>query len=199
MATSPYPASYQQPRRRGPDRRQLAMIVAVVLAAIIGIAIAVILPIGHKDGPPASGAPGPTASAAPSATPSAPGYGVPVTDGDLRFVVSSMDCSHRQLGDGLLALGAKGRFCQARVAVTNIGNADHSLDNNAQILWDDHGVRHEANFLARLKLDENLWDTIDPGETKNGTLVFDVPLDAAPRLLELHSGSHTAGARISTR
>ncbi|WP_255355838.1 DUF4352 domain-containing protein [Frankia sp. CpI1-P] len=124
---------------------------------------------------------------------------MPATDGRLEFVVAGVDCSKTRLGDGILALRADGRFCLARVTVRNTGDTSAALDNTTELLWDDHGDRHEANFLARFKLDENLWDSINPGETKRGTLVFDVPRDAQPQELELHESSQSAGAHIPVR
>ncbi|WP_232291723.1 DUF4352 domain-containing protein [Frankia sp. QA3] len=178
------------------------MIIGIVVAALIAIAIVVSLPGrngGGADSGQPSGAPV-TAAAGESGTPSpTAGLGLPATDGPLEFVVGGIDCSKTQLGDGILALRARGKFCLARVTVRNTGDTSLALDNTAELLWDDHGDRHEANFLARFKLDENLWDSIDPGETKRGTLVFDVPRDAEPRELELHEGAQSAGARIPVR
>ncbi|WP_235488412.1 DUF4352 domain-containing protein [Frankia sp. AvcI1] len=197
----PYPPS--APPRRGPDRRQLALIVGVVVAALIAIAVVVVLP-GRGGGADAGRPPGSTATVAGGAsvtsspTPTA-GLGLPATDGRLEFVVAGIDCSKSRLGDGLLALRASGRFCLAQVTVRNTGDTAAALDNTTELLWDDHGDRHEANFLARFKLDENLWDSIDPGETKRGTLVFDVPRDAQPQELELHESAQSDGVRIPVR
>ncbi|WP_235826099.1 protein kinase domain-containing protein [Candidatus Frankia alpina] len=197
-----YPPYPQSPSRRGPDRRQLALIIGIVMAALIAIAVVVSLPGRNGGGADSGRPPGSTAAQPPSASgapsPTA-GFGVPVTDGSLEFVVAGVDCSKTQIGDGILALRAAGRFCQAQVTVRNTGDTAKALDNSSELLWDDHGDRHEANFLARLKLDENLWDSIDPGETKRGTLVFDVPRDAQPRELEIHESSQSAGARIPIR
>lgn len=197
----PYPPS---PSRRGPDGRQLALIIGIVVAALIAIAVVVSLP-GRVGGGTGSGqSAGSTATTTATAnTPSvaspSAGIGLPATDGALEFVVDGIDCSRSQLGDGFLALRADGKFCMARVTVRNTGDTAKVLDNATELLWDDHGDRHEASFLARLKLNENLWDTIDPGETKHGTLVFDVPRDAEPWALELHESSQSAGARIPLR
>jgi hypothetical protein len=197
---SPYPPYPQSPPRRGPDRRQLALIAGVVLAALIAIAVVVSLP-SHRGarsggGQPTGGAVAASGTAPTGAPSPATGFGVPVTDGGLRFVVAGIDCSKSQLGEGLLALHARGQFCLAQVTVSNSGDTSESLDNTAQILWDNRGERHEVDFFARLKLHENLWDTIDPGETRTGTLVFDIPRDADARELELHESSHSAGVRI---
>ncbi|WP_101835436.1 protein kinase domain-containing protein [Frankia canadensis] len=198
------PYAQPAPARRGPDRRQLALIAGVLLAAIIGIAIVVLLPDRGDDGQHAgsqSGGTGAASTTAPgSAQPSTmAGFGSTVTDGGLQFVVAGLDCSATQIGDGLLALRANGRFCQARVTVRNTSGTSVALDNTAQLLWDNRGERHEANFLARFKRHEDLWDAIDPGDTKQGTLVFDVPQDAVPQVLELHESPQSPGVKISVR
>ncbi|WP_308205085.1 DUF4352 domain-containing protein [Frankia tisae] len=199
---NPYPPYPQSPSRRGPDRRQLALIIGIVVAALIAIAVVVSLPGRNGGGADSGRPPGSTAaqtlgaSGAPSPT---AGFGVPVTDGSLEFVVAGIDCSKTQIGDGILALRTAGKFCQAQVTVRNTGGTAEALDNSSELLWDDDGNQHEANFLARFKLGENLWDSIDPGETKHGTLVFDVPRDAQPRELEVHESSQSAGARIPVR
>lgn len=187
------------PARRGPDRRQLTLIAGVILAALIAVALLVALP-RHDDGTGSSPTSTDTtvpASATPSAGAATAGVGDPVTDQQLTFTVTNLDCSQSQLGDGLLALRASGRYCLAKVTVHNTGGAPAALDNSAQLLRDDRGDRHEADFLARFKLNEDLWDTINPGDTKHGTLVFDLAKDAKPRVLELHTSGQSPGARVA--
>ncbi len=191
----PYPPA---PSRRGPDRRQLALIAGVIVAAVIAVIVIVSLP--KNDG---SGGTGPatvtTSSAGATPSPRAPGIGDTVTDQGLAFTVTDLDCSQSQLGEGILALRANGRFCLAKVTVSNTGGTEASLDNAAQLLLDSRGDKHESSLLARLKLGEDLWETIEPGETRRGTLVFDVAKDAQPRVLELHASPQSPGARLTIR
>lgn len=205
MGTGPYP-SYAPPlttARRGPDRRQLTVIVGVVLAAIIAVVVAVSLPIGQGGDPKAGNPTGQPATSVPSVAPSATppttsGFNVPVTDNGLRFVVRGIDCASRELGGGIVTRHASGKYCQARISVTNIGTTSTSLRNDAQVLYDSGGARHTADYLARFQLSEDLWDSLDPGDTKSGTLVFDVPRDVGPRLLELHADEDSRGVQVRT-
>jgi len=190
---------YQQPRpaRRGPDRRQLALIGAVVLAAIIAIAIVIILPgrgggqhEGEQSGSGSTSAP---SSSAPSGTPSASSGAT--TDGGLVFTVAGVDCS----ADQIPFVSSSGKYCQVSMTVRNTGGTSAVLDSNAQILTDSHGERHKAALVSRLALGGKLWEEIRPGATSEGSMVFGLPHDTEPQVLELHGGSNTPGVKIRIR
>ncbi|WP_235608322.1 DUF4352 domain-containing protein, partial [Frankia casuarinae] len=83
------------------------------------------------------------------------------------------------------------------VTVRNIGDSTRTLVTSSQFLWDGGGGRHSADFLARFQLsNEDLWDSINPGDLRAGTMVFDIPRDATAQELELHDNPVSAGARV---
>jgi len=145
-----------------------------------------------------------TTPPAPTTTPPAPTtttvaqarVGRPVTDGALRFVVASVACNRRTIGD-LLPARASGRFCVARLEVTNTGQAERTLVAEAQFLLDTTGRRYGIDDRAMLRLDDPAFIlSLPPGTTTNGTLVWDLPRQRKPAAIELHESSDSDGATV---
>ncbi|WP_462188155.1 MULTISPECIES: protein kinase domain-containing protein [unclassified Frankia] len=201
---APYPPFAQPPAARGLDRRRLVWIAAIVLSALIAIAVVVSLPgKTGKSGQNGSAeqlaaTTAPSRSTGPStASGSASGLNRPVTDGQLEFIVDSFRCGQTKLGDGLLARHTDGQFCLAHVTVRNLGDSTRTLVTSSQFLWDGGGGRHSADFLARLQLsNEDLWDSINPGDLRAGTMVFDISREATAQELELHDNPVSGGVRV---
>ncbi len=69
------------------------------------------------------------------------------------------------------------------VTVTNIDDQAQMFDGSSQKLVDTAGREHSADTSAAIYLgDANSFLTdINPGNSVEGTVVFDVPADAVPR------------------
>jgi hypothetical protein len=191
-----------RPRRR---RRLLLALLALPLAAALLLAVRELPAL--QDRPGTDRPTGTTAIAAPATTRPAPTtttttiatqgrIGRPVVDGALRFVVASVACNRRTIGD-LLPARANGRFCVARLEITNTGQAGRTLVAEDQFLLDTAGRRYGIDDRAMLRLDDPAFIlSLPPGTTTNGTLVWDLPRQRKPAAIELHESSGSDGATV---
>nr|WP_230202983.1 DUF4352 domain-containing protein [Parafrankia discariae] len=169
-----------------------AAALVVVLAAWLISSVA-----GGSDDPGAPAANGDRT--APSQQPTIPrsgGLNTTVRDDQLEFVASTLSCGKKQLGDNFLAPHPDGQFCLVDIKITNVGTAERTLSNSDQYLRTVDGDRHAADFWSRLWLHDDVWNTIAPGATATGTIVFDIPVDAKPQDLELHERPESQGVTI---
>jgi hypothetical protein len=172
----PLPGWPAPPRRRGRWRRRLLVAVAVLLL------LAVAGNLGD-DRQPGAGT---------------PGLGDPVRDGQFEFVVSSVDCGARSVGDGIGRQPALGQFCLVGLRVENTGREGRTFAGGQQFLFDDQGNRHDPDLGATASRgDGRLLSThLNPGQRLEGTLVYDVPDPVTLARVELHDGPFSGGVSV---
>jgi hypothetical protein len=128
------------------------------------------------------------------------GMGDAVRDGKFEFVVSKIDCGKTRLGDTNFGKDAQGQFCVVNVKVTNIGREAQTLDASSRYLYGSGGQRFDADTEAALYLGVNQTRTfledINPGNSVNGVLVFDIPKNAEPTKIELHDSPFSGGVTV---
>jgi hypothetical protein len=114
------------------------------------------------------------------------------------LVVAGVDCRRRSIGD-LLPARADGRFCVARLQVTNTGSSGTVFLGQHQFLVDGAGRRHSIAEDAMLRLDGEgaFLLSLPPGGTRNGTLVWDLPERRRPVAIELHESAGSGGVRVA--
>lgn len=190
----------------------------IVLAIIV---IAVIVTQGGKDGgdstsaagdPSSSGdvATAPVADAPAADAPAAeepaeapadsnPGIGQPAADGDFNFVVNGVDCSKTELGDQYFNTKAQGQFCIVDVTITNIGDEAQSFFGDNATLFNAQGQEFSADSEAAIYLEDSssLYEEVNPGNTLNSKVVFDVPAGTAPTSIELHDSMLSGGVTVN--
>ena len=145
-----------------------------------------------------------TDGGAAAASPEAPvddtfGLGQPAPDGDFSFVVSGVDCSLTEIGNEYVGTTAQGQFCIVSVAVTNIGNEAGSFFGDNSKLLNAEGQEFSADSEAAIYLEESdsLFEEINPGNTLNSKVVFDVPAGTTPTAIELHDSAFSGGVTVS--
>jgi predicted Ser/Thr protein kinase len=175
--------------RRRPRRGLIALIIGLVLLGAVAVAVGVAaVNIGGD-------APAPVAGATPRPSAS-PGSGV-FPDGGLRFSVDGVECGVRQLGDGFLARHPDGQFCMVTLTVRNTGTASSRLSYREQHAYDSTGGRHNADYMARFYLSgDTIWNTVEPGGSIHGRMVFDIPSTATLSRLDLHESPTSDGVSI---
>jgi len=128
-----------------------------------------------------------------------PGVGTAVRDGKFEFTVTSVETGVATVGDEYLNQQAQGQFVLVHVTVTNIGDAAQMFDGSSQKLVDTAGREHSADSSAAIYLgDSNSFLTdINPGNSVQGTVVFDIPADAVPATISLHDSFFSGGVEVA--
>lgn len=123
--------------------------------------------------------------------PAAAGIGDKVSAGDWDFTVTKLDCGKKKVGSEYLDKKAQGQFCLMNIKVKNNGDQAETLDGDNQKLLDDKGREYSSDYEASAYADPdaNLFlERINPGNTKKGLVVFDIPKDVKPVQAKLAGG-----------
>ncbi|MDX1884691.1 DUF4352 domain-containing protein [Mycolicibacterium sp. 120270] len=198
------------PPRSGPDGKMIAGIVAAIaVVAVVGIA-AIWMTLKSDVGdvtvtrtpPDASGetsvvaAEPETGVEAPTLENQAAGVGQPVRDGNFEFVVTGVEraavVSDPEFPD--LQKAAGGEFLMVKVTVTNVGADPQTFfasfntlsDGFTEFTSDDEAWIYLGNTLAEL----------NPGDSIDTAVVFDVPVGTEPESIELHDGPFSEGVVV---
>jgi hypothetical protein len=126
------------------------------------------------------------------------GLGDPVRDGQFEFVVGSVDCEARSVGEGFGRKQALEQFCLVEVEVENTGTEGRTFGGGHQYLFDGDGKRHDPDLDATVRHGGGrlLSTRLNPGQRLQGTLVYDVPDPIDLARVELHDGPFSGGATV---
>jgi hypothetical protein len=200
----PDPTAAPAPRRPWFARHKVLTALGCV---VVVVAVAGALGGGADDATPpapAAGAQSPSAPAAETSPEPAPaearaGIGTPVRDGKFEFTVTGVEPGVARVGDDMFGQDAQGQFMLVHVTVTNIGDKAQYFDGSSQKLTDAQGRTHSADTGAAIYLGDaqSFLNQINPGNSVQGTVVFDVPADAAPASVELHDSPFSGGVEVA--
>lgn len=102
----------------------------------------------------------------------------PVRDGKFEFVVKTVQPGLTEVGDNpFLNQKAQGQFVIVTLSVQNIGDRAQGFSPSNQKLFDTEGRSFESDSTAQIALgtgDIPVWDNIDPGNTADVKLVYDM-------------------------
>ncbi|RBO92492.1 DUF4352 domain-containing protein [Nocardia puris] len=144
--------------------------------------------------------PAPEPAPRPAQEPDAAQAGSSVRDGKFEFTVTAVDPPVTVVGDNpYLQTTAQGVYILVHVTVTNIGDRPQTYLSSDQRLIDDQGRRFETDVYAEINLNVYLATPINPGNSVNVTLVFDVPPGTVPAVLQFHDSAFSGGARVALR
>ena len=128
------------------------------------------------------------------------GLNTPVRDGKFEFVVTGFEAGVTDVGDNpYLNQQASGQFVLVNITVENVSDKPQSFSPGDQKLFDALGREFEADTMAMIAAtssDIPVWDTINPGNSVNIQLVFDMPADATPSKVELHDSMFSGGVEV---
>ncbi|TDE95063.1 DUF4352 domain-containing protein [Occultella glacieicola] len=129
----------------------------------------------------------------------APGIGTAVRDGKFEFVVTGIEAGVSEVGSEYFNEQAQGQFVLVHLTVTNIGEAPQYFSDSDQQMFDAAGREFAANSAAGIWIEGNdtFFTEINPGNTVEGTIVFDIPADAVPTTLELHDSFLSGGVEVA--
>ncbi|MDO5495489.1 MAG: DUF4352 domain-containing protein [bacterium] len=120
--------------------------------------------------------------------------------GDFTVTVTGIEAGIERVGNEYFGDEAQGQFVKVNLAVTNNGDsAEHFLDS-LQKLMDEQGREHSSSSSVIYLEDENLMATqINPGNTAEGSLLYDIPADAVPAVLKLAGGFFGGDVEVALR
>lgn len=128
--------------------------------------------------------------------------GEPARDGKFEFIVKSIECGRPQVGNEFLNKKAQGQFCLVNLNVKNIGDVSQSLSSFNQYAYDAQNRKFTADDTATLyaaapDAGSAWYNEINPGNSVDGTFVFDVPKGVSLTTVELHDSTFSSGIKVN--
>ncbi|MCE1180403.1 MAG: DUF4352 domain-containing protein [Micrococcales bacterium] len=129
------------------------------------------------------------------------GIGTKVRDGKFEFTVTKVEAGGKQVGDSSFGEKAQGSFHLVHLTISNIGDKAQMMFDSNQKVKDAQGREFEPNSMAAILLPDNdIWmKDINPGNTLNGVLVYDMPDGSTPTSIELHDSMFSGGVTVSLK
>ncbi|WP_166825924.1 DUF4352 domain-containing protein [Brevibacterium limosum] len=130
------------------------------------------------------------------------GIGDTVAADDWEITVAKVEDGVSQVGDEFLNAQAQGQFVQIDLSVKNTGSDPNFFFEDDIKLGDDSGNTYSADSEAGIYAAENnilFLEEINPGNTAEGVLVFDVPEDVDPNKLTFAGGLFSDPVEISLK
>lgn len=122
-------------------------------------------------------------------------------DGKFEFVVKGVECGKTTIGTNqYLTKNAQGQFCLMTISVKNIGDKAQGFFGTNQKLLNAQNQQYAADDAAGVYVDQNystLFSNINPGNSVEGVIVFDIPKDQTPVTAELHDSSFSNGVKVN--
>ncbi|PID53050.1 MAG: DUF4352 domain-containing protein [Micrococcales bacterium] len=201
------PTDNLQPQQRSwPSRHKALTAVLAVVGFFLSIGVlSAALGGGSGDDAVAAGFGAAETSEAsqpkPAGEKSTAGVGDKVRDGNFEFVVTKVEEGGTRIGDEFLNEEAQGVFQLVHVTITNTSDQPQMVSDSNQMVKDQEGRQFAPDSAAAILLDNNaLWiEEINPGNTLNGTLVYDMPADSKPTAIELHDSMMSGGVTVSLK
>lgn len=192
-----YPAAPQPP----PAKNRVVLIVSIIAGAIVLCCVGVVVVLALAPAPKDGTDPGSTTAAdGGTGNPTGnPGLNKPARDGAFEFVVKALTCGKAQLGSGGYTKTAQGQYCLAEMTVRNVGTEQQKFDGELQKASDGSGVRYSNDLSAEglvNKEDVTYYEQVNPGNSLDLTLVFDIPKTAKITSLELHDSPYSKGVTV---
>lgn len=122
-------------------------------------------------------------------------------DGKFEFIVKGVECGKTTIGTNqYLTKNAQGQFCLMTVSVKNVGNEAQGFFGSNQKLLNAQNQQYAADDAAGVYVDQNystLFSNINPGNSVEGVIVFDIPKDQTPVTAQLHDSAFSSGVKVN--
>jgi hypothetical protein len=201
---------YPDPYESGAKKKIIGGVIATVVVLVVVGAAAVVMTlrtdvgkatVTHKPSDASAGT-SVVASApekgqeAPTLEDQARSVGEPVRDGNFEFVVAGIERAPVVADPGFpdLQKSAQGEYVLVKMTVTNVSAEPQTFfasfnklsDGTTEFRSDDEAWIYLGNTLADL----------NPGDTIDTAVVFDVPVGTDPESIELHDGPFSEGVTV---
>ncbi|MFC0866019.1 DUF4352 domain-containing protein [Sphaerimonospora cavernae] len=130
-----------------------------------------------------------------------PKIGDVVKDGKFSFKVTKVEKGLSQVGQGFTASKAQGRYVLVHLTVRNIGDKAQTFYGSNQKLIDSKGREFDADTGAAIfvKGSNSFIEQVNPGNSVKSILLFDVPMNAKLKELELHDSMFSFGVKVAIK
>lgn len=124
-------------------------------------------------------------------------------DGKFQFTVKGVECGKTEVvspDSDALRQKAQGQFCLMTLAIKNIGNEQQYFSQSDQKLLNAESQQYTPDSSATIYNGGNsqaLLAQINPGNSVEGVLVFDIPKDQTPVIAELHDSAFSNGVKVN--
>ncbi|MDH6679805.1 hypothetical protein M2284_004029 [Rhodococcus sp. LBL1] len=168
------------------------------LGAVIVAIVAITAVSGGSGDKPSDAARAAGATTGTAVAPADARIGTPVRDGKFEFVVNGVEAGVPSVGvNEYLTEKAQGQFVLVRMTVRNIGDRAQSFTTSAQKLVDAQNRQYSVDSMATITLDQGVaYEQINPGNSVEATIVFDVPPGTVPAVLEVHDSVFSGGESV---
>lgn len=206
------PAAAQAAPKSGLDPKVIIGLAAAAVALVIVGVVAVVLTLRTDTGtdavthiPADSGATAapatesesvPDTETAGAEETQAAGVGEEVTDGNFSFVINGVERAAAVADPDLpeLQKAAAGEYVIVKMTVTNVGSETQTFFSSFNTLSDGTSV-YQSDDEAWVYLDNTLAD-LNPGDSVETAVAFDVPIGTDPESIELHDGPFSDGVTV---
>jgi hypothetical protein len=125
-------------------------------------------------------------------------------DGKFSFTITSFSCGETQItqpDDSYQTSQAQGQFCIMNLTVKNIGSVAQSFDASSQYVYDNTGKQYsyssDATITANTTSSQfSVYESVNPGVTVSGIVVFDIPKGVVPVTATLHDAGASNGVKV---
>ena len=124
------------------------------------------------------------------------------TDGKFQFTVTGLQCGVDSVGPDGVGERAQGEFCLVSVQIKNVGKSAEVFNDFSQKAYAADSTEFSVDSGAATWVNKDsstFLESINPGNTVKGKLVFDVPKGAKLASVVLHESEFTAGVRVPLR
>lgn len=172
-----------------------------ILTGILGLVVVIAIAGAAGGSKKSTSTPSSSSEAKASETASVAKVGEAVRDGKFEFVVKSVDCGKTSVGTNqYLTKEAQGQYCLMSLSVKNIGDQQQMFTESSQKLLNAEGQEYSSDVTASLYNSNNTdtWlNQINPGNSVEGVIVFDIPKGQVPVTVELHDSEFSNGVKVS--
>jgi len=126
------------------------------------------------------------------------GLNQPARDGKFEFTVKGIECGKSRVGNATFGKDAQGQYCFVSLKVTNIGKEPQTMFADNQKLFDAQDREFSADGEAQIYSEDSktLFEEINPGNSIEGFIIYDIPKDATAVKVELHDSAFSGGVVV---
>lgn len=136
--------------------------------------------------------------AEPAAGSGAANIGEAVTTGSFEVTVTGVEDGVTFVGPEGFGEEPQGQYVIVSITVSNTGDSAETFWDSEQKLVDDQGREHSSSSDSYLLDEGTTWlEEINPGNTFQGALLFDIPADAVPTTLKVRGGFFGGATEVS--